>query len=109
MTYYAKSSQPDGAQETVRQHLQCVEILAQTYGRTFGAEIPAGLCGLFHDFGKYSAAFQKVLQGTQAGVDHAIGGAAFLYGFQKEYQKKPCAPSSKRLPPIIPTLSAGRI
>ncbi len=52
MTYYAKSSQPDGAQETVRQHLQCVEILAKTYGRTFGAEIPAGLCGLFHDFGK---------------------------------------------------------
>ena len=92
MTYYAKSSQPDGAQETVRQHLQCVEILAQTYGRTFGAEIPAGLCGLFHDFGKYSAAFQKVLQGTQAGIDHAIGGAAFLYGFQKEYQKKALCP-----------------
>ena len=61
MTYYAKSPQQDGAQETVREHLQRVEALAQTYGKSFGAEIPAGL---FHDFGKYSAAFQKVLQGT---------------------------------------------
>ena len=93
MTYYAKSSQQDGTQETVREHLQRVETLAQTYGRAFGAEIPAGLCGLFHDFGKYSSAFQKVLQGTQTGIDHAIGGAAFLHGgFQKDYQKKALRP-----------------
>ena len=95
MTYYAKSPQQDGAQETVREHLQRVEALAQTYGKSFGAEIPAGLFGLFHDFGKYSAAFQKVLQGTQAGVDQAIGGAAFLQSFRK-----------KALPPIIEAVAA---
>ena len=81
MMYYAKSPQKGGTQETVREHLQAVETLAQTYGESFGAGTPAGLCGLFHDFGKYSAAFQKVLLGTQTGVDHAIGGAAFLYSF----------------------------
>ena len=79
MIYYAKSSQKDGTGETVREHLQAVETLARIYGKAFDAEIPADLCGLFHDFGKYSAAFQRVLQGTQTGVDHAIGGAAFLY------------------------------
>lgn len=84
MIYYAKSSQKDDAQETVKKHLQAVGSLAQIYGKTFEAEIPAGLCGLFHDFGKYSSAFQKVLQGTQSGIDHAISSAAFLYTFRKK-------------------------
>ena len=84
MIYYAKSSQKDGTQETVKKHLQAVGSLAQTYGRAFGEEIPAGLCGLFHDFGKYSSAFQKVLQGIQSGIDHAISGAAFLHSFRKK-------------------------
>ncbi len=84
MTYYAKSSRKDGTQETVHKHSQTVEFLARTYGRAFGEEIMAGLCGLFHDFGKYSWAFQKVLQGMQTGVDHAICGAAFLYSFRKK-------------------------
>ena len=93
--YYAKSPQKGGTQETVREHLQAVETLAQTYGESFGAGTPAGLCGLIHDFGKYSAAFQKVLLGTQTGVDHAIGGAAFLYSCQK-----------KALRPVIEAVAA---
>ena len=95
MTYYAKSPQQDGRQETVQAHAQAVKALAHTYGKSFGAEIPAELCGLFHDFGKYSSAFQKVLQGTRTGVDHAIGGAAFLYSFRK-----------KALCPIIEVIAA---
>lgn len=95
MLYYAKSSQKDGTQQTVQAHLQAVESLAQTYGRAFGQEIPAGLCGLFHDFGKYSPAFQQVLQGNQSGIDHAIGGAVFLHSFQK-----------KALRPVIEAIAA---
>ena len=49
MTYYAKSSQQDGIQQTVREHTQAVKKLAQTYGKAFGAEIPAALCALFFD------------------------------------------------------------
>lgn len=89
MTYYAKSSQQDGIQQTVREHTQAVKKLAQTYGKAFGAEIPAALCALFHDFGKYSLGFQQVLQGTRTGVDHAIGGAAFLYLLQKKPPYRP--------------------
>lgn len=95
MIYYAKSLREDGRQETVQEHTQTVKLLAQTYGKVFGEEIQAGLCGLFHDFGKYSSAFQNVLQGTQTGVDHAIGGAAFLYSFRK-----------KALRPIIEAVAA---
>lgn len=95
MTYYAKSPQRDGTQETVREHTQKVKVLAQTYGKSFGEEISAGLCGVFHDFGKYSSAFQQVLQGTRTGVDHAIAGAVFLYGLRK-----------KALHPIIEVVAA---
>lgn len=84
-TYYAKSQRKDGTQETVQQHLQAVETLASTYGKSFGQEISAGLCGLFHDFGKYSPDFQNVLRGTQTGIDHAVSGAAFLYFYRKKY------------------------
>ena len=84
MTYYAKSNRADHIQETVRAHLEAVKILAGEYGSAFGAKIPAELCGLFHDFGKYSPAFQNVLRGTQTGVDHAAGGAAFLHVLRKK-------------------------
>ncbi len=89
MTYYAKSPQQDGTQETLQEHTQAVKAFAQTYGKEFGAEIQAGLCAQFHDFGKYGLSFQEVLQGTRTGVDHAIGGAAFLYLLQKKPPYRP--------------------
>ena len=95
MTYYAKSPDKDGTQETVQAHLQAVKTLAGEYGRAWGEEKTAELCGLFHDFGKYSPAFQNVLKGAQTGIDHAICGAAFLYfyqNFQKDSAKKPFRP-----------------
>ena len=95
MEYYAKSPDKDGIQETVQAHLQAVKTLAGEYGRVWGEEKAAELCGLFHDFGKYSLAFQNVLKGAQTGIDHAICGAAFLYfyqNFQKNSAKKPFHP-----------------
>lgn len=78
-TYYAKSRDASGHQETNREHLQKVSSLAEQYGREIGRSEEARLCGLLHDFGKYSHKFQDVLSGTRTGIDHAIGGAAFLY------------------------------
>lgn len=86
MIYFGKSRQDDGSQQTVKEHLNVVSALAAQYGSAFGEEKPAGLCGILHDFGKYSPAFQEVLKGTRTGIDHAICGAAFLNGFhQKGY------------------------
>lgn len=98
--YYAKSQRKDGTQETVQEHLQAVETLASTYGKSFGQEIPAGLCGLFHDFGKYSPDFQNVLKRTQTGIDHAISGAAFLYFHRNAYS------NPTLLRPIIEAIAA---
>lgn len=80
MEYYAKSKNPQGHQETVKEHLQDVAALAREYGEPLGLGEAAELAGQIHDFGKYSSAFQDVLRGLRTGIDHAIGGACFLEG-----------------------------
>lgn len=77
--YYAKSKTASGQQITVKQHISAVAELAEKYGAKFGMEKQCWLAGLFHDFGKYSDAFQGVLKGTHSNIDHAQGGAAILY------------------------------
>ena len=78
MIYYAKSPNPQGYQQTVKEHLLAVAELAQKFGADIGLEAAAELAGQTHDFGKYSQAFQEVLNGTRSGVDHAMGGACYL-------------------------------
>ena len=78
MTYFAKSPNKQGHQETVKEHLQKVADLALEYGEPLGLGIPAWTAGQTHDIGKYTQDFQDVLRGTKTGVDHAIGGACFL-------------------------------
>ena len=102
MNYYAKSPQENGEQVTVQSHLQAVQQLAGEYGRSIGQELSAALSGLFHDFGKYSSAFQNVLKGTQTGIDHAICGAAFLYLYQSAQK----AANQKPFRPVIEAIAA---
>ena len=78
MEYYAKSQNPQGHQETVKEHLQKVAALTREYGEVLGLEEPAELEGQIHDFGKYTESCQDVLNGTRTGIDHAISGACFL-------------------------------
>ena len=77
MIYYAKSPNPQGYQQTVKEHLLAVAELAQKFGTPMGLATAAELAGQTHDFGKYSQAFQEVLSGTRIGIDHAMGGACF--------------------------------
>lgn len=78
MTYFAKSRDENGIQPTNREHLTAVAELAQRFGGEIGLPVCAWICGLLHDFGKYSRAFQKVLDGTASGIDHAVCAAVFL-------------------------------
>lgn len=78
MTYYAKSVLDNGRQPTVGQHLRAVMALAESFGADVGMRDAARLAAAFHDFGKYSEDFQKVIRGEKTGVDHAIAGAAAL-------------------------------
>ena len=76
--YYAKSERLDGSKPTVAQHVTMVAEKAYEYGSDLQLSEEARLAGLFHDFGKYSEAFQGVLRGTHKNIDHAACGAAVL-------------------------------
>lgn len=85
--YYAKSPNAHHGWILNREHLDKVRRLAGTFGEEIGLRHEAELAGLFHDFGKYSDLFQRVLNGQASRVDHAIAGAAYLYkraGLYKE-------------------------
>lgn len=82
--YYAKSKREDGTQELLKEHLSKVCNLAGEFGKQIGSRKNAELCGILHDFGKYSESFQGVLEGKYHHIDHAICGAAFSYYIAKK-------------------------
>lgn len=80
MEYYAKSELSNGKQPTVREHLEKVSALASEFGAEMDMKDEAKIAGLFHDFGKYSDKFQKVLTNDVHYIDHALPGAVLLKG-----------------------------
>lgn len=66
----------DQREQTIEQHLSGTASLCAGFAAAFGAEDQGQLAGLAHDLGKYSAAFQRRLQGSKERVDHASAGAA---------------------------------
>ena len=78
MVYYAKSAGRNGDQTTNQMHLNDVSELARQFGNEIGMPSSAWIAGLLHDFGKYSQAFQNVLNGTANHIDHAICAAVYL-------------------------------
>lgn len=73
--YLAHLSQ-DSRGQTVAEHLSGTSDLCAAFAASFGAEEQGRLAGLAHDLGKYSAAFQRRIQGSVERVDHATAGAA---------------------------------
>ncbi len=62
--------------QTIQAHLNGTADLCARFAAAFGAEEQGRLAGLAHDLGKYSAAFQRRLEGSPEHVDHATAGAA---------------------------------
>ena len=79
-TWIAHTSEVEGQEsQRLQEHLQQVSALAQEFGRPFHADTDAALCGLYHDIGKYSSAFQRYIRGERkTRVDHSTAGAQEL-------------------------------
>ncbi|WP_423208707.1 CRISPR-associated endonuclease Cas3'' [Paracoccus yeei] len=60
-------------------HLQATATLAAHRAAPLKLQATAHMAGLFHDFGKYDPAFDRVLSGGNERVDHSTAGAALLY------------------------------
>ena len=63
MPHYAHSKEgvPPSGWQPLDEHLYNVAKLAATFAKPFGGEEWAHLAGLWHDLGKYSNEFQKML------------------------------------------------
>ena len=75
--YYAHSTKnPDKSDwQELKTHLTNVAELSQQFADNFNAGELAYTSGLLHDLGKYSAEFQKRLEGKDIRVDHSTAGA----------------------------------
>ena len=67
---------PEG--QKLQDHLLNVAALAAEFSKPFGEE-DGYLCGLYHDIGKYSAAFQRRLADSRERVDHSSAGALLMF------------------------------
>lgn len=66
------------------EHLQNVAELSASFAETFDSHDWGRLAGLWHDVGKYQAAFQAKLRGEKTSVEHSGLGAAFAIKKNKE-------------------------
>ena len=61
--------------QTVKEHLEGTAMLSGEFASRFGKRDWGYCCGLLHDIGKYSAAFQKkITENSDRRVDHSSAG-----------------------------------
>ena len=61
--------------QSVKEHLYGTAVLARDFAGRFGKGEWGYCCGMLHDIGKYSLAFQdKITNGTNKCVDHSTAG-----------------------------------
>ena len=87
-SYYAKSANIHHGKITNREHTLKVSVLAEKFAEDIGMPDAARTAGFFHDFGKNSERFEGVLSGENQSIDHAFGGAAFVYFSRRLHQKR---------------------
>lgn len=104
--YYAKSRLKNGRQPTVAEHIRAVSEQAARFGRQFGREEEGRTAGLFHDAGKYSDAFQRVLDRDLWNVDHAFASAALLYNHTRYIRKDKRVATKPAYVPILEAINA---
>lgn len=65
--------------QPLKDHLEQVSALCAHFCEPFDGEEDGALCGMLHDIGKYSTAFQQRIDGGMQRVDHSTAGAYELY------------------------------
>lgn len=79
MKYLAHTDPESGRQQLLIDHLNRTAALSKQFAECFQAGEAAYRCGLLHDIGKYSSAFQHRIRGSNIRVDHATAGAVEAY------------------------------
>jgi CRISPR-associated endonuclease/helicase Cas3 len=109
MPYYAHSGRLTDRSDwqLLKNHLQSVAELAQKRANVFRGNDWAHLAGLLHDLGKYSAAFQQRLNGSEQRADHSTAGAKVVIDHLSQVQGEQWGLFSKLLAFVIAGHHAG--
>lgn len=75
MNYLAHRSEDGTREQTIYAHLTGTATLSEKFAAVFNAGEMGRFCGLAHDIGKYSNAFQQRILGSSVQVDHSTAGA----------------------------------
>jgi CRISPR-associated endonuclease/helicase Cas3 len=92
MIFYAHTNGTEKSEwQTINDHLTNTANLAFEFGCDAGVSELSRVAGLMHDIGKYSAAFQRRLEGLKRPVDHSSAGAIELIHLFKAIPQKTLA------------------
>ena len=75
MNYIAHRIEESGQEQMLFEHLRNTAELTSKFAKEFRAEDWGYICGLLHDIGKYSNAFQRRIRNLGPKVDHSTAGA----------------------------------
>lgn len=89
MTYLAHRDPENGREQSVLTHLQGTARLAADFAGAFGSAEEGRRCGMLHDIGKYSDAFQRRAGGGGSLHGRRPGGKP---GCGSLYEKRESAP-----------------
>lgn len=78
MRKYIGHTSGEGRQQLLIDHLKGTSLLAERFASVFDALEWGKIAGLYHDIGKYSAAFQQRLLEDGPRVDHSTAGALLM-------------------------------
>ena len=84
MAYFGHVNE-NGEKQLLKEHLIGTSLLCEKFAADFGAGEYGKMAGLLHDFGKYSAAFQRRLLANGPRVDHSTAGACFAKNLVLQY------------------------
>lgn len=85
MNYLAHKREKDHAEQSLKDHLENTAQLAGEFAEEFGAYDWGFCAGMLHDIGKYSAEFQRRLNGYDGKVDHSTAGAQLCWDRKEMY------------------------
>ena len=75
--YIAHSENPNGIKQTIKEHSSGVSEFMRDFALSESYADLYEFCGLTHDIGKYSSAFQSHISGENNQVKHSIYGAMY--------------------------------
>ncbi|MEG1579131.1 MAG: CRISPR-associated endonuclease Cas3'', partial [Oscillospiraceae bacterium] len=74
-SYIAHRREADGEEQSIFDHLSNTAELAKAFAEAVGAGEEGYRCGMLHDVGKYSEAFQRRIRYSSEKTDHSTAGA----------------------------------